>query len=64
MLFFFIVASLFFIVFYCSITIFFRGHRIAVIILLFFIVFQPNPSFSVRGPTIILGHEPLRSRWL
>src|SRR3954465_5286397 len=31
--------------------------RIAVVILFFFIVFHHNPSFSVLGPNIIVGHE-------
>src|SRR3954469_21580765 len=50
-------SSIFFIVFHCSVTQFFRGHRIAIIILLFFIVFLTNPSFSVLGPTIISENE-------
>ncbi|KAK1613652.1 hypothetical protein QYE76_019169 [Lolium multiflorum] len=40
----------------CSITVF-REHRIPVIILIFFILFHHNPSFSVLGPKIIAGHE-------
>jgi hypothetical protein len=31
--------------------------RIAVIVLFFFIVLHHNPSFSVLGPNIIVGHE-------
>jgi hypothetical protein len=43
---------------YESITVF-RKLRIVAIILFFFIIFYCNPSFSVLGPTILVGQETM-----